>query len=200
MDFLQNVPPLGRRIHRLLMQARTRQLQAELHGGVYAALKIQGSYHLSHIAFAPANAHCRWWLFWVLCGRSPAKEAARWGFSRLDVDIFACMTRLFCAGPANSATRLALKIRNVLLNYDETCAVFELLDERFAAEKHLYRQARAAGRPRHAAELTLSPTGMPKGGKGAKIKDELLQLCIRNPQLNRRDVLQGISKQLKKVL
>ena len=181
--------------------------------GVLGAIIAKGGLSSYGFAFAPAlqvlaqvpnGLLYRAWGLCALCGPDTDVASDAFGFSQKFRRNLAEMTRLYRAGPARSKTALKQKLRGSFLDYAPVSATFAAVSPAFVAEPALFAILRESKEPYCMAQLAVNGDMLQhKGISGAlcgQVLQQLLGAVIKNPALNRPEILLGLAQGLKQLL
>ncbi|MGD9559379.1 MAG: CCA tRNA nucleotidyltransferase [Oscillospiraceae bacterium] len=160
---------------------------------------------LNALAQTPAVLLCRWWALLTLCGVDFERAGAAFGFSRrFMADLEEC-TRLYRLGPAMNKTELKQKLSHSKLDYLPVVSTFAAVSPSFVAEPAFFAEVMAKKEPYRLGDLAINgdilyyEEGI-RGKQCGTVLEELLQVVIKNPKMNRTKVLLGIARGLKQLL
>lgn len=201
-----------KQVNQLELQTVRREVDAILQSDVPDTLRFlinQGgmaSYFLYNaspldaISDVPKEGIYRWWALLVLCATIPGPTARKLRFDANDIFTIQELSRLYCLGPATSRLHLKQQIKNTTIDYAPAAAAFEAIDKAFAGELLLFAAVHVNDEPYRLKDLAITDD-MPRhegirGRAALRILDQLLDLVIKTPTLNRTDQLLKIANKL----
>lgn len=191
-------------LRRILLSDRPQVLGGVIVKGGLARYGFHFAPNLAALAEVPRHLLCRWWALIALCGANTAAVAGAFGFSRRLRDELAAYTRLYRAGPAADGVALKLKLSATRLDYAPIAATFAAVSPAFSAEPALFAGVCIAREPYRLPDLAVDGDMLRNEGIAGedcgKVLGELLTAVIRNPALNKPQVLLGLARGLKQLL
>lgn len=146
----------------------------------------------------------RLWGLAALCGADTDVVCDAFGLSAKTHRYMGEMTRLYRLGPAGDNLSLKLKLRDVPLDYAPVAATFAAVSPAFVAEPALFAGVCKNKEPYRMRDLAVNGDMLEyqgiRGQMCGRVLQELLNAVIRNPALNRPQVLLGLARSLKQIL